>query len=63
MKAALVLCVLLASCAAAPDGVQISDDEAQACKAEGCTVWTNAELLELARTIYKKGYEAGRKSL
>lgn len=62
-RIAIILCLLLAGCAQIPAGVTMDDDEAKACKAEGCTVWTEAELMELIRKAYRKGYEAGVKSL
>lgn len=72
MKAILLACVLLASCAAVPTpppvlpnipGVEISDAERDACKREPCTVWTEKELGLLARKFYEAGYKAGVKSL
>lgn len=63
MKTLLLITVLaLSGCAIAP-GVQMDDAEKQACKAETCTVWTPKELNGLARELFRKGYEAGVKSI
>ena len=51
--------LLLASCAT---GVVMNDEDKAACKAEGCTAWTDAEILKLINKIFKIGYEAGYKS-
>lgn len=48
----------LAGCAS---GVQMDDDEAKACRTSGCTVWTEAELRNLAQTWFKQGYRHGWK--
>ena len=61
MKALVVLLALaLTGCAI---GVAMTDAEALACKASGCTVWTDAELQLLIRKIHKDGYLAGVQSL
>ena len=62
-RIAIILCLLLAGCAQTPAGVQMDDDEAKACKEEGCTVWTEDELMELIRKTYRKGYQDGVKSI
>ncbi|OUL98534.1 hypothetical protein [Variovorax sp. JS1663] len=55
------LCALiLAGCATPRDGIRVSEEEAIACKAQGCSVWTQDELMELAREIFRRGVEAGR---
>lgn len=56
------LVLLLAGCTTMP-GVQATPEELKACEESGCTVWTEGELLELIRQIYKKGYDAGVKSI
>ena len=61
MKTALILCVLLAGCASTT-GVQIDDKERAACAAEGCTVWTERELLQLARKFFREGWDAAAKA-
>jgi hypothetical protein len=65
LHAALYLVLLLAvlSGCSAVKGVTITEDERKACEASGCTVWTKAELDALVRHFFKKGYEAGVKSL
>lgn len=63
MKAFIFAVLLLAGCTTTPPGVDISEEEAELCKNYGCSVWTRMELEELARTLWKRGYDAGRKSL
>lgn len=60
MKYLLIL--FLSGCASLP-GVQITDDERKACEAEGCSVWTRAELEKLVRAAMLKGYKAGKGSI
>lgn len=60
MKALLISLALLTGCAT---GVEMSKEEVEACKAEGCTAWTARELSLLARKFYSEGYKAGVKSL
>lgn len=63
MKRLAIACLLLlAGCTGMP-GITATPDELQACKEAGCTVWTEAELLELIRQVYRKGYDAGVKSI
>lgn len=62
-RIAIILCLLLAGCVQIPAGVQMDEKEEADCKANGCTVWTEAELLELIRQVYRKGYDAGVKSI
>lgn len=57
--AALVALGLLAGCAAPPSGVKMSDAEAAACRAQGCTVWTEVELKQLALEAMRQGYILG----
>lgn len=52
--------LFLSGCATIP-GVEISDEERAACKAEGCSVWTRAELEDLVRAAMLKGIEAARR--
>lgn len=52
------LLLLLAGCAS---GVQINDDEAKACRTEGCSVWTEKELRGLVRKAFTEGWNAGVK--
>lgn len=60
MKAAILCALLLSGCAT---GIEMTKDEATACKAQGCSVWTVRELTDLARKFYTEGYKAGVKSL
>lgn len=55
----LFVALLFAGCAT---GIEMTDDEARMCKASGCTVWTETELLRLGRKFYNEGYKAGYKS-
>jgi starvation-inducible outer membrane lipoprotein len=63
MKTAILAVLILAGCASVPTGIEMSEDEAKACKEQGCTVWTLQELHGLARRIFGEGYKAGVKSL
>ncbi len=65
MKTAIVLAALiLAGCSTTPpEGVEMSAEEVQTCKEQGCTVWSQAELMQLMRVVFQKGYEAGKHSL
>jgi starvation-inducible outer membrane lipoprotein len=63
MKVALLCVLLLAGCASIPEGIKMTGDEAKACAAQGCTVWTDAELSRLARKFWHDGFQAGVKSL
>lgn len=56
---AAILVLLLAGCAT---GVKMSDAEAEACRAQGCTVWTEAELEQLAHKFFREGYMRGAQS-
>ena len=60
MKYLLVL--LLSGCASFA-GVQMDDKERAACAVEGCSVWTDKELESMAKHIFNRGYEAGKKSI
>lgn len=62
-RIAFIACLILAGCVQIPAGVQMDEKEEIACKEAGCTVWTEAELLELIRQVYRKGYDAGVKSI
>lgn len=53
-----VLLFALSGCASMP-GVIVKDGEAEACKAEGCTVWTERELTDLIRRAFTEGYQRG----
>lgn len=57
---AALCALLLAGCATTRDGIKMSEEEAAACKAQGCTAWTEAELMELAQKIFRLGVQAGR---
>lgn len=60
MKTLLLFLALLGGCAI---GIEMTKDEAKACKAETCSVWTIRELSLLARKFYNQGYKAGVESL
>lgn len=51
-----ILCLLLAGCAS---GIRMTDEEAKACRDQGCSVWTDAELQELAIRIGSQAYRKG----
>lgn len=69
----LILLVLLTPCvlfvvgyvrgheSALRDGVKMSAEEAIACKEQGCSVWTEEELMALARKSFLEGEQAGSK--
>ena len=59
---ALLLALLLSGCASLP-GVEATADERAACKAETCSVWTEHELIKLARKFFNEGYQAGKGSI
>lgn len=59
---AIVLPLVLSACATAPDGLQMTKDEREACKAQGCTAWTEAELRMLTHAAWREGFKAGVKS-
>ena len=54
--------LLLVGCPT-PKVVAISDAEREVCEAQGCTVWTPAELEALLRRAWQGGYQAGYKSI
>lgn len=51
-----ILCLLLAGCAS---GVHMTQEEAKNCRDEGCSVWTDAELQQLAIRIGHQAYQKG----
>lgn len=59
--ALLAIALMLGGCATTIPGVQISDEERAACAAQGCTVWTRAELEALVIEAMRRGVEAARK--
>ncbi len=63
LAAVLSGCSLSVSNQDAPPGVQLTDDERQACAAHSCTVWTPVELQELVRRVFRNGYDVGVKSI
>ena len=63
MKKLLLTSVLMLSgCASLPPGLQMTDEERVSCEAEGCSVWTMAELRKLISVAFSKGYTAGKGS-
>ena len=58
----LVAVILLTGCSSIK-GITMPDGESQACEVAGCTVWTEQELHELMRQVFRKGYEVGVKSI
>ncbi len=58
-----LVALLLSGCASMPAGIEISEDEAKACKEQSCSVWTMEELTGLARRFFGEGYKAGVKSI
>lgn len=63
MKAMFLTLALLSGCASLPAGVKMTDAERAACEAEGCSVWTMAELRKLIGAAMAKGYQAGKGSI
>lgn len=59
----VVLMLAALSGCSAIKGVAITESERKACESTGCSVWTEQELDALARHFFKKGYEAGVKSI
>jgi uncharacterized protein YceK len=57
----LLLALCLSACAtvatdiAKDNGIVMTPQEAAACKAQGCTVWTADELQELVNIFYMRG--------
>lgn len=61
MKTALALiALLLVGCASMPPGIEASPEELEACKNEGCSVWTKDELERLFKAGIVRGFLAGR---
>lgn len=56
-KIILLLLVALSGCAT---GVVMDADEAAACKAQGCTAWTESELRGLIGKAFGQGYQRGK---
>jgi starvation-inducible outer membrane lipoprotein len=54
---------LLSGCASLPAGVEMTESERVACAAEGCSVWTLAELRKLITLSMQKGYASGKGSI
>lgn len=55
----LCLAMLLIALSGCATGIHMSAEEAEACKREGCSVWTDAELSRLAGFAAQKGIERG----
>jgi hypothetical protein len=53
---AMLICLLLAGCAS---GVHMTDEESKACRDHGCSVWTDAELMQLANKVGSAAYRKG----
>jgi hypothetical protein len=51
MKLILLCLFLIGGCAASTPGVSINAEEAKACEAAGCSVWTEAELHQLIAKV------------
>jgi hypothetical protein len=52
----ILICLLLAGCAS---GVHMTDEEAKACRDQGCSVWTDADLMQLANKVGSAAYRKG----
>ena len=63
MKTLLTLIAVLLLAGCATTGIEMTEDEAAACKVEGCSVWTVRELEGFARRFWGEGYRAGVKSI
>ena len=60
MKVLVILAALISGCAST--GITMSAEEAQACKEEGCTVWTETELRGLMQKVFREAYRLGGKA-
>ena len=49
---------LIAGCASLPQGVKVHPGDLESCQTEGCTLWTERELLDLFRTGVLRGIQA-----
>lgn len=58
MRAALLALLLLAGCAS---GIEMSPEQAEACKEEGCATHTQSDLLIWGQKIFREGFKAGRR--
>ena len=60
MKLLAYLCVAASLCASCATGIApLSDEEAIACRNEGCAAFTEAEILGILGRAYKDGYIKG----
>lgn len=50
-----IVSIILCGCAT---GITMTDAEAAACRASGCTVWTEQELYRLAEIFFRKGQDS-----
>ena len=57
---ALFLCLLFVGCAS---GINVSKEDEARCKAQGCAVHTQSDLIEWAKRFFNLGYKAGVKSI
>ena len=58
---ALMVVILVLSGCATVKGVAMTDEERKMCEREGCTVWTEAELVQLVNEAMRRGYLAAQK--
>lgn len=56
-----VLLIALSVLVGCANGVRMDDSETKACRNEGCSVWTDAELRTYAQQWFKAGYQYGWK--
>lgn len=62
MKTAILAIVILTLTGCATmKGVEMSDQDRVACEREGCTVWTESELMQLVNEAMRRGYLAAQK--
>lgn len=58
MKAALLALLMLAGCA---NGIEMSLEQAETCKQEGCATHTERDLQIWSQKIFREGFKAGRR--
>lgn len=54
----LMFCALAIALSGCATGITMTEAEAAACRASGCTVWTEKELYRLAEIFFRKGQDS-----
>jgi hypothetical protein len=55
-----VIALALTGCATTK-GLEVSADDAKECAEVGCTPWSEREIEQFARHVFRQGFEAGLK--